>query len=112
MKPFRHPLAALLMSLLLLTSQQAAFAHLLSHASGKVETIRQYQSDHGSIDGAADTCTTCIAFAGVGGGAPPTSSYAALVDGAIGDIYLLPRATSVVARPAASNHARAPPVSL
>jgi hypothetical protein len=112
MKRFHRPFFALLLSLLLIGSQQAAFAHLLSHAQGRSSTaVAQYQDDHGSLDGAAETCTTCIAFAGVGGGALPTT---ATLPSAIfvSDSYLLPEAKSVYTRSVITSRARAPPVFL
>ena len=111
MKRCRHPFFAVLLSLLLLTSQQAAFAHLLSHLPDGAKATTQYQNDHGSLDGAADTCTTCIAFAGVGGGAPP-SSAANAINGVSADNVHLPVVALLASQPPASYRARAPPVFL
>lgn len=111
MKRFRHPFIALLLSLLLIGSQQAAFAHVLSHLHGGSGTVTHYQNDHGAIDQLADTCTTCIAFAGVGGSAPPSSS-AVSVTAFSGDNYLLPVAKPVFTRPVVTSRARAPPAFL
>lgn len=111
MKRFRHPLFALLLSLLLLGSQQAAFAHLLSHLRSGSETVTHYQIDHGAIDGKAETCITCIAFAGIGGSSPASSLSISFVSFA-GDNYCLPLAAPVFTRPVINSRARAPPLSL
>lgn len=107
MKRFHRPFFALLLSLLLIGSQQAAFAHLLTHIPGRSTTVTHYQSEH-AIDGLADACTTCIAFAGVGSGAPPLSlpvSFASFS----GDNYCLPLADPLPTRHVSTCHARAPP---
>lgn len=108
MKRFHRPFFALLLSLLLIGMQQAAFAHLLSHAPGGTKAAAQYQGDHGSVDGAAESCTTCIAFATVGGSAPPASSKAWFVPLA-GDQHKSFAAPPLVARPLLTRRARAPP---
>ena len=111
MKRFHRPFFTLLLSLLLLGSQQAAFAHLLSHWHGGSGSVTHYQDDHGAIDQLADTCTTCIAFAGIGGSAPPSSLPLAFTSFA-GDSYCLPLAAPVFTRPVVANRARAPPATL
>ena len=112
MKRFHRPLFALLLSLLLLGSQQAAFAHLLTHLhSGSATGVTHYQSDHGATDKLADTCTTCIAFAGVGGSAPPTS-LAVIVAAFASDNYLLPTDKPVFTRSVVTRRARGPPAFL
>jgi hypothetical protein len=111
MKHYRHPILALLLSLLLIGSQQAAFAHLLSHLHSGLGAVTHYQNDHGTIDQLADTCTTCIAFAGAGGNAA-TSSAAASFTAFTGENYLLPVATAVFTRPVVTSRARAPPAFL
>jgi len=111
MKRFHRPFVALLLSFLLLGSQQAALAHLLSHLYGGPASVTQYQNSHGAIDGAAETCTTCIAVAGVGGSAPPSAiaiSFAAFTC----DNYLLPDIDPVFLRPVVVCRARAPPTVL
>ncbi len=111
MKHYRHPFLALLLSLLLIGSQQAAFAHLLSHLHRGLDAVTHYQNDHGAIDQLADTCTTCIAFAGAGGTAPP-ASLAASVIAFTEESCLLPVAKPVYTRPVVTSRARAPPASL
>ncbi len=111
MKHFHRPLFAFLLSLLLIGAQQAAFAHLLSHAQRGSEAVAQYQDDHGSIDGAADTCTACIAFAGIGGSAPPASGnvwFAPLA----GDEHKDFASTPLFPRLLLACRARAPPLFL
>ena len=111
MKRFNRPLFALLLSLLLIGSQQAAFAHLLSHLHGEPQAVTHFNNDHGAIDQLADTCTACIAFAGVGGGAP-TSSLVVSVAAFTGDNYLLPVVRPVFTRSVATSRARSPPFLL
>lgn len=106
-----RPFVALLLSLLLIGSQQAAFAHVLTHLHGGSAAVTHYQSDHGAIDGLADTCTTCIAFAGVGGNAPPSSQPVSIASFA-GDNYCLPLAAPLPARHVVTCRARAPPLFL
>ncbi len=111
MKHFRHRWFALLLSLLLLSSQQAAFAHLLTHVQGGQDKVARIQNLEGAIDGAAETCTSCIAFAGVGGSAPPVAVTSS-IDVVVGDSYLLPLVVAVASRPATRHRARAPPTFL
>lgn len=111
MKRFHHPFFALLLSLLLIGSQQAAFAHLLTHTQSGTEQVTQYQNDHSSLDGAAETCTTCIAFSGVGGGVPVLSSATYFASLAV-DSYCLPLALPHFARHVVTCRARAPPLFL
>ena len=111
MKRFRHPFFALLLCLLLIGSQQAAFAHLLTHVTRGSATETQLQDESGSIDHLADSCTSCIAFAGVGGGALPSVAshrVAAVAD----DSYLLPALLPVFTRTVINSRARAPPSTL
>ncbi len=111
MKRFHRPFFVLLLSLLLIGSQQAAFAHLLTHAQRGEEQVTQYQDDHGSLDGAAETCTVCIAFAGVGGSAPASSSAISFASLAV-DSYCLPLAAPHFARHVLTCRPRAPPLFL
>ncbi len=111
MKRFHRPFIALLLALLLLGSQQAAFAHLLSHAQGGASTVAEYQDYHGNIDGVAETCTTCIVVAAANGNAPPSSSsvfLAAFYDGADSP----PATEPVFTRTVIHCRARAPPAFL
>lgn len=71
MRRFLHPFLALCLSLLLVSGQQAAFAHMVAHMVGHAAGPAAAQSAHGedADHNAALTlshvCTTCIAFAGV-----------------------------------------------
>lgn len=73
-----HPLFALLLSLLLLSGQQAALAHMLGHATttatvqGAAQVATHGDADHGATLALSHVCTTCLAFAGVDA-APPAS---------------------------------------
>lgn len=99
-----------LLSLLLIGSQQAAFAHLLTHLRGGSTAVTHYQNDHDAIDQLADTCMTCIAFAGVVGSAPPSAlsvSFASFT----GNSYSLFSATPVFGRLVMVCRARDPPVA-
>jgi len=61
---------------------------------GGSTAITHYQNDHDAIDQLADTCMTCIAFAGVVGSAPPSAlsvSFASFT----GNSYSLFSATPV-----------------
>lgn len=66
MRRLQHPLFALLLSLLLVGSQQAALAHMLGHAvvPAAVQVADDGDADHGAALSLSHTCTTCIAFAG------------------------------------------------
>lgn len=64
-----NPFLALLLSLLLLGSQQAALAHMLGHAAApaaaQAATVAQGEdAEHGAALVLSHVCTTCIAFAG------------------------------------------------
>ncbi|MDP1610912.1 MAG: hypothetical protein Q8M11_07615 [Sulfuritalea sp.] len=66
MRRFLHPMFALLLSLLLVGSQQAALAHVLGHAAatGPVRVVQEDDAGHGAVLALSHVCTTCIAFAG------------------------------------------------
>jgi hypothetical protein len=65
MRRFQHPFLALLLSLLLLGSQQAALAHVLGHAAATGPSqLAQEDAGHGAVLALSHVCTTCIAFAG------------------------------------------------
>ncbi len=65
-----NPLLALLLSLLLLGSQQAALAHMLVHAAAPAgarsatQVAQGEDAEHGAALVLSHVCTTCIAFAG------------------------------------------------
>jgi len=66
MRRLLHPVFALLLSLLLIGSQQAALAHMLGHAvvPAAIQVVDDGDADHGAALSLSHTCTTCIAFAG------------------------------------------------
>jgi len=74
MRRFLHPFLALLLSLLLVSGQQAALAHMLAHAAGgsAVQLAQQDDNDHGAALSLSHVCTTCIAFASADA-TPPAS---------------------------------------
>lgn len=77
MRRFLHPLFALILSLLLLSGQQAALAHMLAHAAGSsaVQVVQQEDTEHGATLTLSHVCTTCIAFAAADAG--PTAAVLA-----------------------------------
>ena len=81
MRRFLQPLFVLLLSLLLLSGQQAALAHMLGHAAASAEAQRtsevaqQEDADHGAALVLSHVCTTCIALADAAA-APPASFLA------------------------------------
>lgn len=73
MRRVLNPFLALLFSLLLLGSQQAALAHMLGHAAAPTaqaatqlttEVAQGQDVEHGAALVLSHVCTTCIAFAG------------------------------------------------
>lgn len=68
-----RPLVALLLSLLLLGAQQAAFAHMVGHvgAAGAAVTMAGQGDDgHGEALNLSHVCTTCVAASGLASAAP------------------------------------------
>lgn len=106
-----HPLFALLLALLLIGSQQAAFAHMLGHAAvpAPFQNAQAEDVDHGTALALSHVCTTCIAFAGADAALPASLLGTALAAGQ-------PRAPAVAVPPAptlrriAAFHGRAPPL--
>lgn len=84
MRRLLHPVFALLLSLLLLGSQQAALAHVLGHAlvPAAVQVVDNGEADHGAALSLAHACTTCIAFAGADLAPPAPLAPPALTAGA------------------------------
>ncbi|MFH1871552.1 MAG: DUF2946 family protein [Pseudomonadota bacterium] len=69
MRRVLNPFLVLLLSLLLLGSQQAALAHMLGHAvvpaaQSATEVAQGQDAEHGAALALSHVCTTCIAFAG------------------------------------------------
>ncbi|MCX7145456.1 MAG: hypothetical protein NT042_04455 [Sulfuritalea sp.] len=78
MRRFLHPFLALFLSLLLISGQQAALAHMVGHAAGSsaaglaTDVAHGEDADHNAALTLSHVCTTCIAFAGVDA-TPPAS---------------------------------------
>jgi hypothetical protein len=111
MRRFMHPFFALLLSLLLVGSQQAALAHMLAHAAApaSVQVAQEEDANHGVALVLSDTCTTCIAFAGVD--AAPPAAFLPLVAQAgrvAAPAVAVPPAPTLVFR--AAFRSRAPPL--
>ena len=70
MRRVLNPFLALLLSLLLLGSQQAALAHMLGHATAAAaaqqanKVAQGEDAEHSAALALSHACTTCIAFAG------------------------------------------------
>lgn len=107
---FNRSLLPILLSLLLLVAQQAAYAHLVGHlGSGTPTAIQQEEGHHGAALSLSHTCTTCIALAAFAVASPPATIVSVpLIQG----IDVLPAAVTAVPRHvvAAAYRARAPPV--
>jgi hypothetical protein len=88
MRRFSHPLIVLLLALLLVGGQQAAFAHMVAHMlghatiAGAVEVAEEGDAGHDAALVLSHTCTTCLAFAGADSALPPSIIPPALGAGA------------------------------
>ena len=113
MKRFRHPFFALLLALLLLGSQQAAFAHLISHLAATTESVAtQEDNGHGAALTLSHVCTTCIAFTALASGGPASSQAMLLLAATVGERFHNTSESLSPARRIVSCRARAPPVVL
>jgi hypothetical protein len=68
-----RPFVAVLLSLLLLGAQQAAFAHMIGHigaGSAAVTTVDHDDEGHGEALTLSHVCTTCVSAAGMASAAP------------------------------------------
>jgi hypothetical protein len=110
MRRFR-PFLAILLALLLLGAQQAAFAHLISHLHAPTATIEHCGdgSHHGDHDSLTHVCSTCLAFAALVGGALPSAPAALLGAADLAAPPLSPLLPAVAAAPFRHYRARAPP---
>jgi hypothetical protein len=110
-----RPFIAVLLSLLLLGAQQAAFAHMISHighASQTAVTVATHGDDgHGAALSLSHVCTTCVSASGLAAaapfGVPPRLTFAG--------VAAAPIATSVAVVDTAAPlryRARAPPAVL
>lgn len=71
------PFLAVLLSLLLLGAQQAAFAHLIGHlgasggpAAAEVAALDRDDANHGEARTLADACTACVSASAIASAAP------------------------------------------
>ncbi|HEX5393134.1 MAG TPA: DUF2946 family protein [Rhodocyclaceae bacterium] len=68
-----RPFISLIAALLLVLAQQSALAHMIGHAGIAAEaSIKQGEEQHGAALSISHICTTCVAFAALGGFAPST----------------------------------------
>jgi hypothetical protein len=103
-------LFVLLLSLLLIGSQQAALAHMLGHAvvPAAVQVVDDGDADHGAALSLSHTCTTCIAFAGADLAPPaPLAPPALTADATAALAVAVPPAPTLAFR--AAFRSRAPP---
>jgi hypothetical protein len=113
MKRFRHPFFALLLALLLLGSQQAAFAHLISHLGATTESVAKHEDrGHGAALALSHACTTCIAFTAVASGGPASYQAPLLFATVFGEHFCATSESFSPARRIVTCRARAPPVVL
>lgn len=102
-------LLPLLLSLLLVFGQQAAFAHLLGHSGLGNQHLAQHEDQgHAAADALAQGCSTCVAFAALHGTAP-TSHAAPLLHARFSLAAPKAAAVAVVARALPTARARGPP---
>ncbi len=110
-----RPFVALLLSLLLLGSQQAAFAHLISHI-GAAHRLTVVENDgdagHGAAATLAHVCTTCVAFAAVTGGALPSAQPSLFGVADVAQTPLSSLLPAVAGAAVSPYRARAPPAVL
>ena len=102
-----------LLSLLLLLSQQMASAHALSHLAGKIGDVQQLHLSAGDEDVSAAAaldqgCNQCLGFAQLAG--PLASTYRAFVAGDAAAVMVAARAVQAIcARTVCVFQSRAPP---
>jgi len=111
MRRVLRPFLALLVSLLLVSGQQAALAHMVGHAAGPsaVQVAQGEDADHNAALTLSHVCTTCIAFAGVDA-TPPASllPLALAADRSAAPSVTVPPAPTL--RFSAAFRSRAPPL--
>lgn len=113
MRRVLNPFLALLLSLLLLGSQQAALAHMLGHAvapaaQSATEVAQGQDAEHGAALVLSHVCTTCISFAGADLAPPAPPLPAAIVaNGTLEPVVAVPPAPTLAF--IAAFRSRAPP---
>ena len=109
----RQIFVRVLLSLLLLLSQQMASAHALSHLAGKIGDVQQLHivagDDDVSTAAALDqSCNQCLGFAQLAG--PLASTYRAFVAGDAAAVMVAARAVQAICdRTVCVFQSRAPP---
>jgi hypothetical protein len=96
---------SLLMSLLMLLSQQGMVWHEIGHLSNPPAEQGQKQKPVGD-----KLCEVCYAFAHLGAAAVPEMPALALAD--LGHVHALAQAVSVLIQPAPAARSRGPPALL
>jgi hypothetical protein len=108
-----RPLVAVLLSLLLLGAQQAAFAHLVGHLSrSTVSFVGGDESGHAAAETLAHVCTSCVAAAALAGAAPLPSVAAVPAGAAVGLAPPSPAPPAPAGAVVSFYRARAPPAVL
>lgn len=113
--PRLRPLIAVLLSLLLLGAQQAAFAHMVGHigAAGSVAVVdHDRDAGHSTAESLSHVCTTCVALAALTGGALPSAPVAPLGAAAVDAAPLPPLLPACPGAAFSLYRARAPPAVL
>jgi hypothetical protein len=109
-----RPFLAVLLSLLLLGAQQAAFAHMVGHiggASAAVTTVDHDDQGHGEALNLSHVCTTCVGASGLAFAAPCGVPPRLTFDGAV-EAPIAAATPSFAAEPPQRYQARAPPAVL
>jgi hypothetical protein len=84
-----RPLVAVLLSLLLVGAQQAAFAHMIGHIgsvsgpANAVTTAHQGDDGHGEALNLSHVCTTCVSASGLAAAVPPGVPSRLTFDGVV-----------------------------
>lgn len=106
-----RPLVAVVLSLLLLGAQQAAFAHMIGHFGASAVMVATDDDGHGEALGLSHVCTTCVSLSALDAGAPLGVPPRLTLDGAFAPPLQAP-AVAFEASAGAAYLARAPPAVL
>lgn len=114
----RRSVIRVLLSLLLLLSQQMALAHAVSHWSGRsgvdAPSAEQQPAGERSLSEAFaldQSCSQCLAFAQIGGGVNSEAFRFVALDAAAARVCREP-SHALGARTVCAYHSRAPPVAI
>jgi hypothetical protein len=113
--PRLRPIFAVLLSLLLLGAQQAAFAHMVGHIGAVgAATVVDHDRDagHSTAESLSHVCTTCVALAALTGGALPSAPLAPLAAADVVAALLPPLLPACPGAAFSPYRARAPPAVL